>query len=135
MLRRQESLMAHHAVTASFSVLLAAAPALAQQRVATAAGLDFHSSFWMNLHHRLHADARDKKGRVDVSGWPAGERVAWMDAIELYVGDLAQRDLRTGKDMTRISGRLSGANDSRIGWSKAECSGSPTCGPAGSTTT
>jgi hypothetical protein len=93
--------------------------AVAQERVASSAGLDFYSSFWMNLHHRLHADARDNKTRVDVSGWPTEDRTNWMTAIEFYARDLAQRDLRTGKDMTIISGRLSGAGDSiaRLGLS------------------
>jgi hypothetical protein len=66
----------------------------------------------MNLHHRLHADARDKKNRVDVTGWPAEDRLAWTNAIEMYARDLSQRDLRTGKEMTIISGRLSGAGES-----------------------
>ena len=90
----------------------AAPDAAAQERVTTEAGLDFYSSFWINLHHRLHADARDNKGRVDVSEWPAEDRAAWTNAIEIYASDLAQRDLRTGKDMTIISGRLSGAGAS-----------------------
>lgn len=87
-------------------------PAVAQERVASVAGLDFHSSFWINLHHRLHADARDKKARVDASAWPAEDAAAWRGAIDFYARDFAQRDLRTGKEMTKISGRLSGAGDS-----------------------
>jgi hypothetical protein len=92
--------------------LLAAGPAAAQEPVTTVANLQFYSSFWMNLHHRLHADARDKKNRVDMSQWAAEDRAAWNTALEVYARELAQRDLRTGKDMTTISGRLSGAGDS-----------------------
>ena len=89
--------------------LLATGPATAQERVTSVADLQFYSSFWMNLHHRLHADARDRKNRVDVSRWSADDRQAWNTALEVYARELAQRDLRTGKDMTIISGRLSGA--------------------------
>jgi hypothetical protein len=92
--------------------LLAAGPGAAQERVTAVAELQFYSSFWMNLHHRLHADARDKKNRVDVSLWSPGDRAAWNTALEVYARELAQRDLRTGKDMTIISGRLSGAGQS-----------------------
>jgi hypothetical protein len=92
--------------------VLAAGPATAQERVTSVAHLQFYSSFWMNLHHRLHADARDKKNRVDVSRWSDGDRAAWNAALEVYARELAQRDLRTGKDMTMISGRLSGAGTS-----------------------
>ena len=92
--------------------LLAAGPAAAQERVTSVADLHFYSSFWMNLHHRLHADARDKKNRVDVSRWSAEDRAAWNSALEVYARELAQHDLRTGKDMTIISGRLSGAGNS-----------------------
>ena len=101
-------------------LLLTVAPANAQERVVSLAGLHFYSSFWMNLHHRLHADARDKKTRVDVSDWPAEDRTAWTNAIEFYARDLAQRDLRTGRDMTIISGRLSGADDSLTSLGLAE---------------
>jgi hypothetical protein len=92
---------------------ICATPAAAgQERVTTQAGLDFYSSFWVNLHHRLHADARDGKNRVDVTGWPAEDRTVWATAIEFYARDLAHRDLRTGTGMTIISGKLSGAGDS-----------------------
>jgi hypothetical protein len=96
----------------SIVVLLAAGTAAAQERVTSVADLHLYSSFWMNLHHRLHADARDKKNRVDASRWSAEDREAWNSALAVYARDLAQRDLRTGKDMTIISGRLSGAGDS-----------------------
>ena len=92
--------------------LLAAGPGAAQERVTAVAELQFYSSFWMNLHHRLHADARDKKNRVDVGLWSPGDRAAWNTALGVYARELAQRDLRTGKDMTIISGRLSGAGQS-----------------------
>jgi hypothetical protein len=92
--------------------LCAAGPTAAQERVTSVADLQFYSSFWMNLYHRLHADARDKKNRVDASRWSAEDRAIWNTAVEVYARELAQRDLRTGKDMTLIGGRLSGAGNS-----------------------
>src|SRR5262245_58457579 len=111
-LERIHPLMRAWTAAACLAFLASTLPSGAQERVAAIAGLDFHSSFWVNLHHRLHADARDKKARVDASGWPAEEAAAWRAAVEFYARDLAQRDLRTGKEMTLICGRLSGASDS-----------------------
>ena len=103
---------ANRSLAVAILCLLATGQAAAQERVISVAGLEFYSSFWMNLHHRLHADARDKKNRVDVSRWSAEDRAAWNTALEVYGRELAQRDLRTGTDMTKISGRLSGAGTS-----------------------
>lgn len=102
----------HRSLAVALLFLLTAGPAAAQAPVTSVAGLRFYSSFWMNLHHRLHADARDKKNRVDVSQWSAEDRAAWNTAIDVYARELAQLDLRTGKGMTIISGRLSGAGES-----------------------
>ena len=49
---------------------------------------------------------------VAASPAAAQERVTSVAALEFYARELAQRDLRTGQDMTIISGRLSGAGDS-----------------------
>ena len=84
-----------------------AAPAAAQEKVATIAGLELHSAFWPNLHHRLHADAADQKGRVSAAALPAADRAAWEAAIAFYAADLAKRDLRRGRDMSGITDALS----------------------------
>src|SRR5262245_46472977 len=84
-----------------------AGAAAAQERVAALHGLELYSSFWPNLHHRLHADARDQKGRFDVSRLPAADRAVWEAALAFYAADLAKRDLRTGRDMQAINDALS----------------------------
>ena len=60
----------------------ATGPADAQEWVTSVADLHFYSSFWMNLHHQLHADARDKN-QVDASGWSSDDRAARSRALEV----------------------------------------------------
>lgn len=79
----------------------------AQERVETVAGLELYSAFWPNLHHRLHADARDGKARVNTSSMPPADRAAWDAAVAYYALDLAKRDLRTGRGMSAINDALS----------------------------
>lgn len=95
--------------TIILTCLIFAAPgfASAQERVDTVAGLELFSSFWPNLHHRLHADARDGKKRVSTVAMTDAARLAWEAAITYYATDLAKRDLRTGRDMTVITDALS----------------------------
>jgi hypothetical protein len=88
-----------------------ASVAAAQEHVDTVSGLQLYSSFWLNLHHRLHADARDGKKRVDTAAMTAADREAWQAAIDFYALDLAKRDLRTGRDMSAINDALSAGLD------------------------
>jgi hypothetical protein len=88
-------------------LLITATNVAAQERVAVAHGLELYSAFWPNLHHRLHADARDKKNRLDVGSLPADDRAVWQAALFHYAKGMATRDLRTGRGMTAVSEALS----------------------------
>lgn len=94
--------------------------ATAQERVDAVSGLELYSAFWPNLHHRLHADARDRKGRVDTSVMPEADRRAWQAALDFYALDLARRDLRTGRGMSEINDALSASGLSPAGLSISE---------------
>lgn len=76
------------------------------ERVDTVPGLELYSAFWPNLHHRLHADARDQKKRLDPNLLSPEERTRWQAALAYYAADLARRDLRRGEGMTSISEAL-----------------------------
>lgn len=91
----------------AFVLAMIPGAAAAQEKVATVDGLELHSAFWPNLHHRLHADARDGKRRVDTADMSDVDRAAWEAAIAFYAADLAKRDLRTGRDMSEINDALS----------------------------
>jgi hypothetical protein len=95
------------ALATGFFIAATATAVAAQERVAVIEGLELYSAFWPNLHHRLHADARDKMNRIDVSTLPAADRAAWAAALAHYAAGLATRDLRTGRGMTAFSEALS----------------------------
>lgn len=93
-------------------------PSSADVPVAIVANLEFHSSFWVNLHHTLFAAAwaqRPETGARRLIGpLPAplngqlsrGERAAWDAAVAYYDRELADRDLRGGPGMTSIKHSL-----------------------------
>jgi hypothetical protein len=82
--------------------------------------LDFHSSFWGNLHHFLYATARARSGfdatRVaitaalaDTAGFgalPAGQRDAWNAAVEYYQRSLARKDILFDTSLVSITNRV-----------------------------
>lgn len=86
----------------------------------------FHSNFWMNLHHFLYHQARlrlvSDEGApnspsvaglarnlepVKVEELTADEQKAWNDALDYYAANLAGRDLLFNGDMVNIKNRLS----------------------------
>ena len=87
---------------------------------------EFHSGFWINLHHFLYQQARQRKGtgtrsgqgeasgrapgaaQVSTEGLTPAERQRWTAALDYYAGDLADRDLLFNGDMVLIKNRLAG---------------------------
>jgi hypothetical protein len=94
------------------------APSVAGEPVTTVANLEFHSAFWINLHHTLYAAAWSKRSDTSVrrliGPLPAPldaplspqERAAWDAAVRYYDRALADRDLRSGRGMTAIKRAL-----------------------------
>ncbi len=85
---------------------------------------EFHSGFWVNLHHFLYLQARLMNGNtsstdiargaappdeppVSIIDFPAEEIKAWRAAVAFYAKDLARRDLLLNGDMETINNRLS----------------------------
>src|SRR5713226_2583514 len=84
---------------------------------------EFHSGFWVNLHHFLYLQARFRvrnsptldSGRgaarptevpISLINFPAAEIQAWQAAVSFYDKDLARRDLLLNGDMETINNRL-----------------------------
>jgi len=93
---------------------------------------EFHSSFWLNLHHFLYLQARlsiagDAAGAADVAtspnDLPAEDIAAWQSAVAFYAKDLARRDLKLNGDMQIINNRLAEMDscEDLAGKSSADC--------------
>ena len=114
---------------------LAIAPCAAQPKAARAESLirtpgrlfEFHSGFWLNLHHLLYAQARAAKGFPDTkrpavaaaagdtlgfSALPASERDRWRAALRYYGEHYASRDLLFDPGMVRLKNQLGDLEDS-----------------------
>jgi len=87
---------------------------------------EFHSGFWINLHHALYEQARVREQRPTArpekpsassgeekktsgkttGGSPGAEEKAWSEAVEYYAAALARRDLVFDGEMVDIKNRL-----------------------------
>jgi hypothetical protein len=80
--------------------------------VATVRALEFHSDFWMNLHHALHAAARGVRFQnITVFAFSPDEQKVWDSSVDIYSRGYARKDLLFDRDMERIKiaiGRSSG---------------------------
>ncbi|MCL6480420.1 MAG: hypothetical protein K6U02_01715 [Firmicutes bacterium] len=86
---------------------------------------EFHSSFWMNLHHFLYHQARglaassptDATGELHIQ--PVGaeltpvEAADWQCALDYYRAEFAGRDLVFSTDLVRIKNRLAELQNAR----------------------
>jgi hypothetical protein len=73
---------------------------------------DFHSAFWMNLHHYLHALARPTGALPDVvpASATADERQRWAAAADHYKRHYGKRSLLFDEDLVRIKQSLLAAS-------------------------
>jgi hypothetical protein len=73
---------------------------------------EFHSGFWVNLHHTLYNQAAGKKiGRTpNLSALNPAETTSWNEALDYYDRNLAEHDLLEFS-MIRINGALAIAGD------------------------
>lgn len=108
-----------------FAVMLCAAPAGAQENAEAQAAppvFEFHSGFWINLHHFLYAEGRIRRAAresaagaaqtrpvstpASTEGLPAEQQRAWNAAVDAYGADWSSRDLQINGDMVIINNRL-----------------------------
>jgi len=90
----------------------------------TAPVFEFHSGFWVNLHHFLYLQGRLQAARAAgsvareskiappydtpafVQGMTAEERRAWQEAVQTYADSWSSRDLLLSNQMVLINDRL-----------------------------
>jgi len=82
---------------------------------------EFHSGFWINLHHFLYQQARQPASARDAVS--KAESEAWSAALDYYSRTLAGSDLLVNRDLVNIKNRLAemeGCAD-LSGRSRSEC--------------
>jgi hypothetical protein len=113
------------ALPVAFAVLLcAAAHAGAQESAETQASpvFEFHSGFWINLHHFLYVEGRLRSAAKDsaaggaqpkatlapvsTDGLSEGQQQAWNAAVDAYAAEWSSHDLQLNGDMVLINNRL-----------------------------
>jgi len=73
---------------------------------------EFHSGFWLNLHHTLYREARlrrDSPTSADnslISGLNSGEKRIWESAVSYYAKNYAGKDLFFSLEMVLIKNQL-----------------------------
>jgi len=79
---------------------------------------EFHSGFWLNLHHLLYQQARIREERLTrkpvqgvsellpLSGFSDAEQQAWQASLGFYADTMAARDLLFDGDLVLIKNRL-----------------------------
>src|SRR5579864_591913 len=85
------------AVTFSYS------PGLHAQAATPAPIFEFHSGFWMNLHHFLYQQAQPASADVEKSGDPkVNARTDWDAAVLYYKKKMISRDMLFDDGMSEI---------------------------------
>jgi hypothetical protein len=74
---------------------------------------EFHSGFWVNLHHFLYQQARElrapgasKTAQAAPGGFTADEQRAWDEAVTFYAANYADRDLQFNYDLMLLKNQL-----------------------------
>jgi hypothetical protein len=71
--------------------------------VATASSLEFHSDFWMNLHHALHAAARGfRVQNISVFPMSPDQQKTWDASVDVYARGYARKDLLFDRELGEI---------------------------------
>src|SRR6185369_9945685 len=89
--------------------------AIGRLRGAEQTTFEFHSSFWVNLHHVLYNQAAGRKdGRgPDFSGLSVGEAATWTAVLDYYGAQMATREL-LDPAMTHINQALAAAGGGEL---------------------
>jgi hypothetical protein len=74
---------------------------------------EFHSGFWVNLHHFLYQQARERRSpgasktaQAAPGGFTEDEQRAWNEAVAFYAANYADRDLQFNYDLTLLKNQL-----------------------------
>jgi hypothetical protein len=96
-----------------FVLLIVSAAVSAQSDISRAPlpVFEFHSGFWLNLHHTLYYQARQQRAANSASVLGAGnltpaEQKAWDAAVSFYAQTYAGKDLLVALDLVLIKNQL-----------------------------
>jgi hypothetical protein len=113
-------------------LLLCSVPVCARQEAESttppAPVFEFHSGFWVNLHHFLYLQGRILRARAEAAlpeaqipspykslasteGMTADQRHAWDKAVQTYADSWSSRDLLLNNQMVLINDRLAELED------------------------
>jgi hypothetical protein len=114
----------------ALAILLAfSAPATRAQQVDSIYGplpvFEFHSGFWVNLHHFLYHEARARLAAKDAATKTSGpilkqtptvsltpaEQKLWNDAIAYYMANYAEKDLLINIDLILLKNQIEDFED------------------------
>ncbi len=91
---------------------------------------EFHSGFWVNLHHFLYQQARDrrdpaasKSAAAPAAGLTEAEQKTWEEAVNYYAAHFADRDLLFNSDLIALKNQLGDFEDCAelSGTSRKQC--------------
>ena len=131
------------AAALSLFLLLTSSRVSARQETESSASpapvFEFHSGFWVNLHHFLYLQGRIERARAEAGtaeaqppeyksaasteGLTAEQRRAWAAAVHTYANSWSSRDLLLNNPMVLINDRLAELEDcpELAGRSTVEC--------------
>jgi hypothetical protein len=72
---------------------------------------EFHSGFWINLHHFLYDQTREPRSRSPAENQSAIEGSDWSDSLAFYKNSLVSRDLFFDGGMIAIKNSLEDQED------------------------
>ena len=86
-------------------------PGQADAPIAPLPVFEFHSGFWLNLHHTLYRQARQQRSPgstpiAAIANLPATEQKAWDAAVAYYTEAYAGKDLLFSLDLVLIKNQL-----------------------------
>jgi len=91
-------------------LLAPAAPAQDEPPPAPLPVFEFHSGFWLNLHHTLYRQARLQRANpgagAGIANLTAGEQRVWAAAVGFYGRNYAGKDLTVSLEMILIKNQL-----------------------------
>ncbi len=91
---------------------------------------EFHSGFWVNLHHFLYQQARERRDPAaskaaagPIPGLNTEEQRAWEEAVGFYAANYADKDLLFNSDLIALKNQLGDFEDCKelAGTSRREC--------------
>ena len=109
---------------------VSSAEAQGEARMGPLPVFEFHSGFWVNLHHFLYQQARERRdpgaskaARAPLPGLSEEQQRAWEEAVAFYAANYADKDLLFNSNLIALKNQLGDFEDcpELSGTSRQEC--------------